>query len=80
MFCGGFKRQIEGLRGWLRKAGNGVFIFVWMWATADLLLDDFVRAGVWLDFLGLDGLRGFDLGFYRGGSWWWESGLAIKRL
>ncbi|KAI8954724.1 hypothetical protein F4801DRAFT_531311 [Xylaria longipes] len=41
-------RRIEKLPRWVRRIGNVAFVFLWLWATSWLLLDDFGRCGIWL--------------------------------
>ncbi|KAI0486253.1 hypothetical protein F4859DRAFT_469641 [Xylaria cf. heliscus] len=41
-------RRIEKPPRWVRRLGNIVFVFLWLWATSGQLLDDFGRSGIWL--------------------------------
>ncbi|KAI0447411.1 hypothetical protein F4803DRAFT_499559 [Xylaria telfairii] len=41
-------RRAEKLPRWVRRLGNIVFVFLWLWATSGLILDDFGRCGIWL--------------------------------
>ncbi|KAH8602683.1 hypothetical protein B0O99DRAFT_603956 [Bisporella sp. PMI_857] len=76
----------------LRQFGNVVFTFGWLFLTADWIIDDFARGGVWLlEPIPFSPLRGMgfgmpgdgwwcwgDLGIYwHSGKHWWESGIAI---
>ncbi|GAP86177.1 hypothetical protein SAMD00023353_0303100 [Rosellinia necatrix] len=42
------RRQTEKLPRWVRRLGNLAFVFLWLWSTSWLLLDDFGRSGLWL--------------------------------
>lgn len=38
---------LEKLPAWLKQAANFVFVHVWLYYTAPLLMDDFSKGGVW---------------------------------
>ncbi|EME42926.1 hypothetical protein DOTSEDRAFT_72384 [Dothistroma septosporum NZE10] len=76
----------------VKQLTNLLAVFVWMYATAPLLVDDFAKGGVWLfEPLALSPLRllgygatddnGWDLwyglAFWRQGKHWWDTGLAF---
>ncbi|KAK4621365.1 hypothetical protein CLAFUW4_06577 [Fulvia fulva] len=76
----------------LRRLGNFLAVFAWMYFTAPLLVDDFAKGGVWLfEPLAISPLRvlgygakddnGWDLWyglvFWRKGKHWWDTGLAF---
>ncbi|KAK5166180.1 uncharacterized protein LTR77_008441 [Saxophila tyrrhenica] len=75
-----------------RQVANFVFVHVWLYYTAPLLVDDFAKGGVWLfEPVALSPLRAMGLGakddrffcwwdgiiWWRSGRTWWESGIAI---
>lgn len=75
-----------------RQAANFVFVHVWLYLTAPLLVDDFTRGGIWLfEPIAFSPLRGLGLGapddrfFCWGhglllpwrGKTWWETGIAL---
>jgi len=84
VFCSVIRKHIKDCPMWLRKAGNGLFALFWLCLTADLLLDDLARLGLWSAILGIFRINGLDkntmLRWYGAGDWWWENGLAIGGL
>ncbi|KAI0104824.1 hypothetical protein GGR51DRAFT_521376 [Nemania sp. FL0031] len=42
------RSRIKRLPRWVRRLGNFLFVFLWLWATSWPLLDDFGRCGLWL--------------------------------
>ncbi|CAL3961864.1 unnamed protein product [Diplocarpon coronariae] len=83
---------IEKLPRLVRRAGNFMFVFVWLSATGWWLADDFARGGIWLyEPIPISPLRGLGFGVEGDGWWcwehigvgwysgkhWWESGLAL---
>jgi len=91
-FCSFFRPQIERMPRWVRRAGNGLYTFLWFYKTGPWLADDFARGGVWLyEPIPISPLRGLGLGGEGDGWWcweclgigwykgkhWWESGVAI---
>ncbi|CAK3939945.1 Hypothetical predicted protein [Lecanosticta acicola] len=76
----------------LVRVYNFLFVMVWMYFTAPLLVDDFARGGVWLyEPLAFSPLRALGLGarddgcwdlwyglvFWRRGEGWWDTGIAF---
>lgn len=76
----------------LRRITNFVFVHIWLYYTAPLLMDDFAKGGVWLfEPVAVSPLRGLGLGakddgwfcwwngiaFWRSGEHWWDTGIAI---
>ncbi|KAK4501303.1 hypothetical protein PRZ48_007110 [Zasmidium cellare] len=76
----------------IRQLGNFLFVNIWMYFTAPLLVDDFAKGGVWLyEPLAISPLRllgfgaaddnGYDLWhglvFWRTGKHWWDTGIAF---
>ncbi|KAF2160704.1 hypothetical protein M409DRAFT_59736 [Zasmidium cellare ATCC 36951] len=76
----------------IQKLGNFLFVNIWMYFTAPLLVDDFAKGGVWLyEPLAISPLRllgfgapddnGYDLWygliFWRLGKHWWDTGIAF---
>lgn len=76
---------------WVRRTGNGVFTYLWLYATSPLFLNDMSAGGTWLyepimvsplRWMGL-GPKGYgwwtwarvEIGWYRG-KHWWESGIG----
>lgn len=51
---------------WMRRAGNILFVGVWLWYTGPILADDFARCGVWL-------FEPIPISVFRGllGEGWW---------
>lgn len=77
--CAIFKGVIRRLPMWARKMGNVVFVAFWLWLTANLLLDDFARVGIWLEILGRKNFEGTMIGLHTGRHWW-EYGVAVGGL
>ncbi|KAI1423957.1 hypothetical protein F5Y12DRAFT_499758 [Xylaria sp. FL1777] len=48
MFAHLLRRGTKRLPRWMRRLGNLVFAFLWLWATGWMLFDDFARCGIWL--------------------------------
>lgn len=76
----------------IRQFGNFAFTLIWMYFTANFLVDDFAIGGVWLfepvifsplRFFGLGAKddNGWDLWYklvwWRNGDHWWDTGLAF---
>ena len=77
---------------WLRRAGNFLFAFCWLYFPGHYIADDFARGGIWItEPIPLSPLRGLELGVKGEGWWcwkepwfrsfkgdgWWQSGLAV---
>jgi len=60
VFCSVIRKQIKDRPMWLRKAGNGLFALFWLCLTANLLLDDLARLGLWSAILGIFRMDGLD--------------------
>ncbi|KAI9874860.1 MAG: hypothetical protein M1830_009199 [Pleopsidium flavum] len=76
----------------LRQLTNFLYVHVWFYYTAPLLVDDFARGGIWLfEPVPISLLRGLGFGLEGEGWWrwggvylrwhrgrrWWESGVAV---
>lgn len=76
----------------VRQAVNFVYVHVWFYHTAPLLVDDFARGGLWLfEPIPFSLLRGMGLGekgsvwfcwrgawaYWYSGQHWWQSGFAL---
>ena len=76
----------------LRRLVNFVYVHVWLYFTAPILVDDFAKGGVWLyEPVVISPLRGLGLGgkddgwfcwwdgilFWRSGKHWWDTGIGI---
>lgn len=76
----------------VRQLVNFLYVHVWFYYTAPLLVDDFARGGVWLfEPVPISPLRGLGFGLKGEGWWrwggiylrwhrgrhWWQSGLAF---
>ncbi|KAI9886750.1 MAG: hypothetical protein M1823_001459 [Watsoniomyces obsoletus] len=76
----------------LRQLASFIYVHLWFYFTAPLLVDDFSRGGIWLfELLPWSPLRGLGLGLKEEGWWcwktfpvhwhrgrhWWDSGLAL---
>ncbi len=74
------------------RLASFIYVHIWFYFTAPLLVDDFSRGGIWLfELLPLSPLRGLGLGLKEEGWWcwkelplywhrgrhWWNSGLAL---
>ncbi|KAL3417984.1 hypothetical protein PVAG01_10994 [Phlyctema vagabunda] len=72
--CTSFKTPISSLPPSIKKLGNLIFTFGWLSLTADWLIDDFARGGLWLfEPLPFSFLRGMGLYPDRNGGWWcWQ--------
>ncbi|KAI0869736.1 hypothetical protein GGS24DRAFT_477882 [Hypoxylon argillaceum] len=42
------RHRIKEFPRWMRRLGNLSFVFLWLWATSWVILDDFGRSGIWL--------------------------------
>ncbi|KFY15347.1 hypothetical protein V492_02062 [Pseudogymnoascus sp. VKM F-4246] len=90
-FCAALRPLIEKLPLWARRTGNGIFAYLWLYATCPLFTDDMSAGGTWLyepvlisplRWMRL-GPKGYgwwtwahaDIGWYEG-KHWWESGLG----
>ena len=77
---------------WLKRIFTFVYVHVWFYFTAHLLLDDFTLGGVWLfEPIPISLFRGLGLGVEGEGWWcwsgkvvrwhsdnrWWKSGIAL---
>lgn len=77
---------------WVRRLANFVYVHVWFYYTAPLLIDDIAKGGVWLfepvpvSLVRALGFGGNGKGWWRWGrvylKWWrggrwWESGVAF---
>ncbi|ETS88054.1 hypothetical protein PFICI_01882 [Pestalotiopsis fici W106-1] len=69
-----FKPQIDKMPQWVRRAGNFLFVFVWLHLTCKWLVDDFGRCGLWLwEPVPFSIVRWLGLGL-KGDYWWrWTS-------
>jgi len=68
----------QRLPRWGRRLGNFVYVHVWFYYTAPLLIDDFARGGVWLfEPVPVSVVRA--LGFGGGGEGWWRWGRVYLR-
>jgi hypothetical protein len=89
--CAALRPWIERLPLWVRRTGNGVFTYLWLYATSPLFLNDMSAGGTWLyepvmvsplRWMGL-GPKGYGwwtwahvgIGWYHG-KYWWESGIG----
>lgn len=76
----------------LRQLVNFVYVHVWLYFTAPILVDDFAKGGVWLyEPVVISPLRGLGLGakddgwfcwwdgilFWRSGKHWWDTGIGV---
>lgn len=90
-FCAAMRPWIERLPLWARRTGNGLFAYLWLYATCPLFMNDMSAGGTWLyepimvspfRWLGL-GPKGYgwwtwahvEIGWYQG-KYWWESGIG----
>jgi hypothetical protein len=90
-FCAVLRPWIERLPMWVRRTGNGVFGYLWLYVTGPLFMNDMSAGGTWLyepimvspfRWLGL-GPKGYgwwtwahvEIGWYQG-KYWWESGIG----
>ncbi len=83
--------DVKKLPAWLRRAGNGIFVLVWLYFTGPMLADDFARCQIWLfepfpispvrAFLGWDWWCWYGpwITIWRGrqGDPWWRKGIAV---
>ncbi|KAK3053746.1 hypothetical protein LTR09_005025 [Extremus antarcticus] len=75
-----------------KQVANFVFVHVWLYYTAPLLVDDFAKGGVWLfEPVAISPLRALGFGakddgffcwwdgiiFWRSGKSWWDTGIAV---
>ncbi|KAF7515263.1 hypothetical protein G7054_g14665 [Neopestalotiopsis clavispora] len=69
-----FGGQIGKMPRWARRAGNFLFVFVWLHFTCQWLVDDFGRCGIWLwEPVPFSVVRWLGLGL-KGDYWWrWTS-------
>lgn len=85
-------RVTESLPRSVRRAGNLIYVFSWLFLTSPLLVNDFARGGIWLfEPIPVSPLRGLGFGLKGEGWWcwkgpwvqwhrgqhWWDSGIAI---
>ncbi|KAL2877816.1 hypothetical protein SGCOL_006979 [Colletotrichum sp. CLE4] len=70
-FCTAMKSQITKMSRTLRRAGNLLFVLVWLHITVQPLADDFAQTGLWLmEPVPVSVVRA--LGFGRGETSWWK--------
>ncbi|OBT70086.1 hypothetical protein VE03_00420 [Pseudogymnoascus sp. 23342-1-I1] len=91
LLCAVLRPLIERLPRWVRRTGNGLLAYVWLYATMPLFSDDMSAGGTWmyepvfvspLRWMGL-GPKGYgwwtwahvEIGWYSGRHWW-ESGIG----
>ncbi|WPG98682.1 Hypothetical protein R9X50_00147600 [Acrodontium crateriforme] len=59
----------------IKKIGNLIFVHVWFYFTAPLLVDDFAQGGIWLyEPIPISVLRGLGFGMGDDGWWCWFGG------
>jgi len=77
---------------WVKRTGNFIYVHIWFYYTAPLLVADFAQGGVWLfEPIPISPLRGLGFGsaedgwfcwtstvvrWHSGGNWW-NSGIAL---
>lgn len=74
LFTTVFAKQIQRFPSWAGKFANGLYSFVWLFATSGSFADDMARGGVWMfEPLPWSPLRALGLGPHGEGMWPWEN-------
>ena len=92
LLCQVLRTPIQKMPSWVRRVTNLLYVFWWGYMSANLLIDDFARGGLWLhEPVPFSLFRGLGFGYADEGWWcwrhvdvrwyagrhWWESGIEI---